>query len=77
MSVVRASSKYQVAIPKAVRDKLRIKPGQRLTVSEADGVIVLTPVPLDPVGFLCGILKGEPSISEELVGERSRDLERE
>ncbi|MBI2843993.1 MAG: AbrB/MazE/SpoVT family DNA-binding domain-containing protein [Armatimonadetes bacterium] len=77
MPVVRASSKYQVAIPKAIRDKLHIKPGQKLTISETDGVILLTPIPPDPVDFLCGIFKGELSMKEELANERQRDLERE
>lgn len=77
MSMVRASSKYQIAIPKAIRNKLHIKPGQKLTVSEANGVILLTPVPTDPVEFLCGIFKGRPSMTEELLKERRRDLEQE
>ncbi|MDO8681992.1 MAG: AbrB/MazE/SpoVT family DNA-binding domain-containing protein [Armatimonadota bacterium] len=77
MSVVRASSKYQVAIPKAIRNKLHLKPGQKLTISEMDGVIVLTPIPPDPVDFLSGIFKGEPSMTEELVRERKADLKRE
>ena len=74
MSIVRASSKYQIAIPKAIRKKLNIVPGQRLTVSEADGLIVLTPVPPDPAEALCGIFKDEPSMTKELATERKRDL---
>lgn len=77
MSVVRASSKYQVAIPKAIRNKLHIKPGQRMAVSEMDGMIILTPIPPDPAGFLCGIFKDEPSMTHELAAERKRDLEHE
>ena len=77
MSVVRASSKFQVAIPKAIRNKLHIKPGQKLAVSEADGAIVITPIPSDPAAFLCGILKDEPSMTNELADERKRDLARE
>ena len=77
MPVVRASSKYQVAIPKAIRNKLRIKPGQKLAVSEVDGAIVLTPIPPDPAEYLCGIFKDEPSMTEELANEKERDLEHE
>lgn len=77
MPIVRASSKFQIAIPKAIRNKLRIKPGQKLAVSESDGLIVLTPIPPDPVEFLCGILKDEPSMTEELIKDRKRDLEHE
>lgn len=77
MSVVRASSKFQVAIPKAIRNKLLIKPGQKLAISEADGVIILTPIPADPLKFLCGIFKDEPSMSGELASDRKRDIENE
>lgn len=77
MQIVRTSHKYQIAIPKSVRDKLGIKPGQELLVDEKDGAIVLTPVPPDPIQFLCGIFKGEPSLTKELLEERARDLEHE
>lgn len=77
MAVVRASSKYQIAIPKSIRNKLQIKPGQHLTIAEADGVIIITPIPPDPADFLCGIFKDEPSMTQELMNEKKRDLEHE
>jgi len=77
MSIVRTSSKYQIAIPKRIRAKLGIKPGQRLLVTEKEGSVMLTPVPMDPVEYLCGVYKGELSLTEELLKERARDLEHE
>lgn len=77
MAIVRASSKYQVAIPKGIRAKLGIKPGQQLMVTDKDGAIVLTPIPTNPVDFLCGKLKGEPSLSDELARERANEIENE
>ncbi len=77
MAIVRASSKYQIAIPKIIRDRLKIKPGQKLDVSEVDGAILLTPIPADPIDFLFGIFEGEPSVSRELIEERKRDLKHE
>jgi len=76
-SVVKASSKYQIAIPKAIRRKLDIRPGQRFLISERDGNIVVTPVPADPIRHLRGILSEGPSVTEELLAERRRDLEHE
>lgn len=73
MTVVRASSKYQIAIPKAIRDRLHIERGQRLAITENDGAILLTPIPADPADFLCGIFKDEPSLTQELSHERKRD----
>ena len=50
------STKYQVVIPKKVRNLLKIKPGTTLSVSVLDGSIHL--VPDVPVQSLCGALKG-------------------
>jgi AbrB family looped-hinge helix DNA binding protein len=77
MSIVRASSKYQVAIPKAIRNRLGIRPGQRFLITDVRGGIELTPIPNDPVEYLTGILAGEPSMTAELLEERKRDLEHE
>ena len=77
MSIVRASSKFQIAIPKAIRNKLGIRAGQRFMVTDVNGAIALTPIPPDPVNYLCGVLKDEPSMTAELVRERKHDLGRE
>ena len=37
------STKYQVVIPKEVRKRIKVKPGQKLDVSTSDGKIILTP----------------------------------
>ena len=37
------SSKYQVVIPKPVRERLKLKPQQKLTVIEKDGMLILIP----------------------------------
>lgn len=73
MSIVRASSKFQVAIPKQIRNKLGIHAGQRFIMTDKDGMIVLTPVPSNPIDYLCGTFKDEPSLSAELRVERERD----
>lgn len=44
MTVVTVSPKFQVVIPKGVREKLRLKPGQRLHAFVYDGRIELMPV---------------------------------
>jgi AbrB family looped-hinge helix DNA binding protein len=57
MPSVTVSSKYQVVIPRAVREALRIEPGQRVEVLAHDGRIEVIPVyPMpDMRGFLAGI----------------------
>lgn len=74
MTTVRTSSKGQIAIPKRVRDRLHIKPGQRLAVREQNGSIMLTPIPDDPIEFLCGVFEDEPSMTDDLLREHARDL---
>ena len=56
MPTSSVSSKYQIVIPKTVREKLRLRPGQRLQVLEGKGVITL--VPEVPLKSLKGFVKG-------------------
>jgi len=56
MSTTTISPKYQVVIPKAVREKLRLKSGQKVTVIAKGGVVYL--VPEKPLESFKGFLKG-------------------
>ncbi len=56
MASVTISPKYQVVIPKGVREKLKLKPGQKIAVLEKDGVVHM--IPLKPLKELRGIAKG-------------------
>jgi AbrB family looped-hinge helix DNA binding protein len=44
MDQTTVSSKYQVVIPKSVREQLNLRPGQKLVVLVRHGVISLVPV---------------------------------
>lgn len=54
MTTSLLSPKYQIVIPKEVRKRLNLKPGQRLTVVEKDGHIEIAPIltPDQLLGFL-------------------------
>jgi AbrB family looped-hinge helix DNA binding protein len=56
MAITTISPKFQIVIPKQVREKLRLAPGQRLQIVEKGGVITL--VPEVPLKSLKGTLKG-------------------
>ena len=56
MSAVTVSPKYQVVIPKEIREEMNIKPGQKVDMLVYKGNIVL--VPLRPVEELRGYIKG-------------------
>ena len=53
---VIVSPKYQIVIPKAVRETLKLKPGQRMRVIEYDNRIEL--IPDREISELRGFLKG-------------------
>ena len=55
MSNVKVSSKYQIVIPKDVRNRLKIRPGQEIGVVEKGGMAYL--VPLKSLDELQGIAK--------------------
>ena len=56
MDIVRISPKYQVVIPKKIREQLQLKPGTELHLYVLDGTIRLSPP--HPLRRLRGIAKG-------------------
>lgn len=56
MQTVTVSPKFQVVIPKDIRNSLRLRPGQRMRVIEYDGRIEL--IPDRDISELRGFLKG-------------------
>jgi AbrB family looped-hinge helix DNA binding protein len=57
MPSVKVSPKYQVVIPKEIREKMRLKPGKKFQVFQHGNRIELVPVesPKDLLGFVKGI----------------------
>jgi AbrB family looped-hinge helix DNA binding protein len=53
---VKVSPKFQVVIPKAIREELKIEPGQELLIYSLEGSLRLDP--RRPVRELRGIAKG-------------------
>ncbi len=56
MSTVTLSPKYQVVIPRSVRERMRLQPGEQLQVISFDDRIEL--VPVRPMRKMRGVLKG-------------------
>jgi len=56
MAITTISSKYQVVIPKDIREKLHLKSGQKMTVVVKGGVVYL--IPEKPPESFKGFLKG-------------------
>jgi AbrB family looped-hinge helix DNA binding protein len=56
MDVVTVSPKYQVVIPLKVRERMRVKPGQKMHVIAYDNMVVF--IPVRPIKQARGSLKG-------------------
>ena len=56
MDTVTVSPKYQVVIPRAIRERMHIRPGERLQVISLDDRIEF--IPLRPMREMRGFLKG-------------------
>ncbi len=73
MPIVKTSSKGQLVIPKEIRDKLKIKPGKRVILEVVGNHAEIIPLPDDPIKYMRGILKGGPSLADELLEDRRKD----
>lgn len=56
MTVVTISSRFQVVIPKDVRERLKLQPGQQVEAIPFKGRIEL--IPLEPIEAMRGFLRG-------------------
>ena len=56
MDAVTVSPKYQVVIPLKVRERMRVKPGQKMHVIAYDNMVVF--IPVRPIKQARGLLKG-------------------
>jgi AbrB family looped-hinge helix DNA binding protein len=64
MEIVKVSPKYQVVIPKGVREAAGLRPGQEVAVLRYGGRIEL--IPLRPMREMRGVLRGmDPTIECE------------
>lgn len=69
MTTSLLSPKYQIVIPKEVRQTLGLKPGQRLQVTAKDGYVELRPI-LTPEQLI-GFLKGPEALEFERAADRN------
>lgn len=64
MTTVKISSKYQIVIPRPIRDSLDLKPGQQIQVLLYENRIEL--IPIRPMRQMRGFLKGlDTSVERE------------
>jgi AbrB family looped-hinge helix DNA binding protein len=79
MNQTLVSTKYQVVIPKEVRKKIQVKPGQRLNIDTKGNQIILSPAqgkqawiwPDDYIKNLRGLWKNTKDVEKYLEEERN------
>ena len=77
MATVTVSKKGWVVIPREIRQRYGIRPGDKVQVVDYAERIAIIPAMKDPIQEARGMLKGRPSLTKALLEERRRDLERE
>jgi AbrB family looped-hinge helix DNA binding protein len=78
MPKVKVSAKGWIVIPADIRKRYGIEPGDEVHIVDYGGSLGIVPKLADPVEEVCGILAdGGPSLTQELLHERRRALERE
>lgn len=69
----KASRKGWIVIPKELRDRYGISPGDRILVTEVENGLLLRPLPADPTKSFRGMLKGH-ALVEALTESRQEDV---
>jgi AbrB family looped-hinge helix DNA binding protein len=77
MSIVTASSRGQIVIPRDIRRQLNITPGKKLLMKVVGDQAVLQPLPDDPITAFCGIFKEDDSLTGALLENRREENDRE
>lgn len=77
METAYVTSKGQLVIPARLRRRYGIKPGTKVCFVERDNEILFQPVTKEYIQSVCGMLKSDTSVTQELLKERARDKERE
>ena len=77
MDTGNVTTKGQLVIPARIRRRYGIKAGTKVHFIERGDELVLQPVTSASIRRLCGALKSEASVSQELLGDRMVERQRE
>ena len=71
------SSRGQTVVPQEIRERMGIVPQTRLEWQIREGVIIVYPVPPDPIQAAVGLLEGQGPTTDDLLAERQQESRRE
>ncbi|MBO9368785.1 MAG: AbrB/MazE/SpoVT family DNA-binding domain-containing protein [Chloroflexi bacterium] len=77
MRTLTISSKGWIVIPAELRKKYGLHPGERVALVDYGGVLAIVPYPANPIHEARGRLKGDRSLVEALLRERTQERARE
>ena len=76
MSTGILSAKGWVVIPQELRERYRLKKGDRVHFIDYGGVVAIVPVSKHPLVDSAGMLKGGTSLTQALMRSRREDRDR-
>ena len=71
------SARGQTVVPQEIREQMGIVPQTRLEWKIREGVIVVYPIPPDPIQAAVGLLKDRGPTTYDLLAERQQERHRE
>ncbi len=71
--IAKVSSKGWIVIPKELRVKYNITPGEKVLITEEEELLTIAPLPADPITAYRGMFKGI-SLVEELKKTKQEDV---
>ena len=74
---ITISNKGWVVIPAELRKKYNLLPGTQVVIVDYGGVLAIIPALKDPIKQGRGMLKGLPSLTQDLRKERVQERSRE
>lgn len=77
MVTTTVTTKGQIVIPSKIRRRLNIKKGTKLYIEERGSELILKPVTPTYFEKIAGVLSTKGKLAKTLLGERTRDKERE
>ncbi len=75
MKTLTLSEKGWVVIPQELRDRYRLRKGDRVHIIDYGGVLSIVPASQDPIRQSRGMLKGKGSLVKELAKSRREDAQ--
>ena len=64
-----------VVIPQHIREKYKLKGGDKVDIVDYGGIISIIPIPGNPIKESAGILKDGTSLTKALLSERKKERE--